>query len=373
MRLRLSCVTLLWLAILGITAAPACRRKPETPALPPVVPAEDLRETDVLPHTLGKITPGRNYVYCATFQLAWNTLEQEVVGEPIRLSGSPQMVADLHQASKLREQDFPPGSYLVKAGLARDGVVDEIRAEMKRQFPNATLQVPEGAGAQAAVVYAYLQRSLPFREAFDLLDEVLTFKAKGGDVRVVVFGFYRLRDSARGDALRSQVTVLDHVDNDNFVVRLNTKVEEDELVLAKVPPEKTLQATLSGVLRRVASAAGKDFSGWISGNEPLIVPVINVGVVRRYTELEGRAIQNPKVGGVELSVASQGIRFRLDQTGARLESDAYIEAKSAAGRREPRRFIFDKPFLVYMKRKSSEVPYFALWVETAEVLEKYGD
>jgi hypothetical protein len=350
-----------------------CRRKQDVaPPLPPVVPAENLRETDVLPHTLGKITPGRNYVYCAAFQLAWNTLQRDVFGEPIRLSGSPQMAADLQQATKLRDEDFPPGAYLVKAGWVRDGIVDQIRKEMNERFPKAAFRVPEGGNPQAAVVYAYLQRSLPFREAFNLFDEVLTFKSKAGDSRVVVFGFYRLRHSPRDSALRSQVTVLSHVDNDNFVLRLNTAVEDDELVLAKVAPEKTLQATLNGVLRRAASATGKDRSAWVEDNEPLVVPVINVGVIRRYTDLESRAFQNPKWSGLDLSIASQGIRFRLDETGARLESDAYIEAKDAA-LPEPRKFIFDKPFLVYLKRRSSEVPYFALWVETAEVLEKYDE
>jgi len=372
MRPRSSCVTLLWLVVLATVATSGCRRTQDpAPPLPPVVPAEQLRETDVLPHTAGKIIPGRNYVYCATFQLAWNTLEQGVIGEPIRLSGSPQMLADLRQAPKPREQDFPPGSYLAKAGWVRDGIVDQIRAEMNKRFPKATFQLPVGASEQAAVVYAYLQRSLPFREAFDLLDEVLVFKAKGGDVRVVVFGFYRLTPSPRDHALRSQVTVLDHVDNDNFVLRLNTTVEDDELVLAKVAPEPTLQATLSGVLRRAAATA-KDRSARVEDNEPLVVPVINVGAIRRYAELEGRAFENPKLSGAELSVASQGIRFRLDQTGARLESDAYVAVKSGEPPK-PRQFIFDKPFLVYLKRKSSEVPYFAIWVETAEVLERYTE
>ena len=36
----------------------------------------------------------------------------------------------------------------------------------------------------------------------------------------------------------------------------------------------------------------------------------------------------------------------------------------------PRHFVFDKSFLLYLKQKDSDAPYFAMWIETAEVLEK---
>jgi hypothetical protein len=380
MRLGSTNLPLVWMAVLGIAAMPGCGRKPEAgpplsaqdagPPLPAVVPAEQLRQTDVLPHTSGKIVPGRNYLYCATFQLAWNTFGQEVLGEPIRLEGTPQMAEDLNRAAKLGEKDLPAGAYLAKAGWVKDGIVDQIRAEMKKRFPKATFQLPEGAGQQTAIAYAYLQRSLPFREAFNRLPDPLKFKSKDGEIPVAAFGFSRLGHSPRDGALRGQVTVLSYVDNDNFVLRLKTTVQDDELVLAKVTPETTLQDTLSSVFKRSKSATGNDYAALVQDDEPLVVPVMSIGVSRRYKELEGRAFQNPKGSGQEISVTCQGIRFRLDETGARLESAAYIEEKDKAAPPSPRRFIFDKPFLAYLKRKSSEVPYFAMWVETPEVLEK---
>ena len=35
-----------------------------------------------------------------------------------------------------------------------------------------------------------------------------------------------------------------------------------------------------------------------------------------------------------------------------------------------KRIVFDKPFLLYLKERESDTPYFAVWIETAEVLEK---
>ena len=51
-----------------------------------------------------------------------------------------------------------------------------------------------------------------------------------------------------------------------------------------------------------------------------------------------------------------------------MDSSAWAIIKAFGER--PRQFIFDGPFLIYLKQQSSDVPYFAMWIETAEVLEK---
>ena len=59
---------------------------------------------------------------------------------------------------------------------------------MKHRFPNAKFRLPEKASDQWAVAYAYLQRALKFREAFDRLEEPLVFHAKNGPTKVACFG-----------------------------------------------------------------------------------------------------------------------------------------------------------------------------------------
>jgi hypothetical protein len=65
------------------------------------------------------------------------------------------------------------------------------------------------------------------------------------------------------------------------------------------------------------------------------------------------------------------IRFRLDEWGAHLES--YGEGAASEGAEERRQFVFDKPFLLYMQETSGNAPYLAIWIETAEVLERLDD
>ncbi len=351
-------------------------RQDSTELLPPSKPisAEQLRETDVLPHLEGSVTAGRNYVYCATFQLAWNQSQDKIFGEPIRLAGSPPIVKDLLRGGKLTEDILPPGSYLVRAGLVKDGVVGKIREEMAHRFPDATLHLPDHLEDQWAIAYAYLQRALKFHEAFDRLKEPLVFRSKHSPVKVACFGVRNLEElSDRDRALAQQVTVLAYAGDDDFVLRLNTISEDDEMILAKVKPKETLGATLAAVRERINRRDGvrEDNPTKLKREESLVVPIVDLNVNHRYTELEGRFLTNPKWSTIYLAIAEQGIRFRLDENGARLESTALVVTQSLAGQK-PAQYIFDKPFLLYLKRKSSDQPYLAMWIETPELLKAVG-
>ena len=56
-----------------------------------------------------------------------------------------------------------------------------------------------------------------------------------------------------------------------------------------------------------------------------------------------------------------------------MESSAEIEALLGASNEpppKPRHFVFDRPFLVWLKQRDGDAPYFALWVENAELMER---
>ena len=61
------------------------------------------------------------------------------------------------------------------------------------------------------------------------------------------------------------------------------------------------------------------------------------------------------------------IRFKLNEKGSILKSEARLKDK--LGRR-PLAIIFNKPFLIYLKQKDAQYPYFAMWVDNSELLMK---
>ncbi len=60
------------------------------------------------------------------------------------------------------------------------------------------------------------------------------------------------------------------------------------------------------------------------------------------------------------------LRFRLDRSGAQLNSEARMRIRCVG-----RHYIFNRPFLLYMKKRDAKTPYFVMWVENAELLKKW--
>ena len=357
------------LALGCLTGCSGRESPPRTEELPPLAAAGELPDTDVVPHTGGPITRGRNYLYCGTFQLAWNEMQQQIVKAPIQLEENPPMV-DFLNKGQFQKSDLSAESYLAMAGRVQDGIVEDIRQAMAQKFPSADMEVPKPQKETVFYAYAYLEKALAFREAFDRLSAPLLFHSGDEESRVASFGFREFEvSSARDQQIEKQVTILDYRSDDDFILVLNTTSERDQIVLAKIQPQGTLQETIAVVQARIQQSPLEEWNRSVHSSESLVVPIISVGVERQYMELIDRDLQNRGWEGWAVAEARQGIRFRLDEYGARLESDSSLEFKSAISP-QPRQFVFDGPFLIYLKEESSQRPYFALWVETPEVLER---
>lgn len=85
-----------------------------------------------------------------------------------------------------------------------------------------------------------------------------------------------------------------------------------------------------------------------------------------FVELQGgdKIIENPgEFQCLFILKAGQSIRFRLDKSGATVTSEAQMFLSAI-----PREFIVDRPFLIVIKRRSAEQPYFVAWIDNAESL-----
>jgi hypothetical protein len=129
-----------------------------------------------------------------------------------------------------------------------------------------------------------------------------------------------------------------------------------------------LRETLEGVHLRLGRKSATDAR--IVEKETLLVPDFALNVVRNYQELIGKKFINPPWAGLPLVGARQTIRFLLNEHGARLASEAewQIGNGHSAPPPKPRRFVLDRPFLLYLKEKQAGQPYFVLWAENAELM-----
>ncbi len=328
---------------------------------------DKLSSTTVTPHLGAPIQPGRCLLWCGTFQLAWNEA-CALTGGDLRFRGEPPMVAELNRKAFTREH-IDDGSHVSLAGFVRDGIHARIRTALAQTFKGQATPkyIPSRRltpRPQDFVAYSYLFKHLEFPQPFEQLDEGMDFA--GTKVRCFGMGEYKPGHAE----LYGQVSILDYTDTDNFVVELRTKSTGDRLILAKAAPATTLGETVAAVNRRVAGAkpAGMQLG------DVLKVPKLNFDLTRRYRELEGLGLltRNPAIAkDLIILSAVQNIRFQMDEKGVRLRSESHVAIGCSAGPPPPpHNMIFDKPFLILMQRADADVPYFALWVGSAELLVK---
>ena len=156
-----------------------------------------------------------------------------------------------------------------------------------------------------------------------------------------------------------QFEVIDYRSYDDFVVRLKTTSETDEIVLAKIPRPSTLKNACLAVSQRVRDCQEPLE---MEVHDELIIPKICLDVKADFFDKRFRK-------NFHIEEAFQQIRFSLDERGAALQSDSRIHVNCEG---ENMYLHFNRPFLIYLKEKSRDVPYFAMWVDSGEFFELSG-
>ena len=337
--------------------------------------ARELKSTVVSPHLEEQIVPGKNVLWCSTFQLAWNEGCRNAGGD-IRLDVEPPMVPILNKKTA-QESDLAPDSYVVMFGPFDASTVGKIRQELERKFQGQASpdlfntierEVATKGGPGSCLAYAYLFRNLPFEYRFERLKKPFVFSS----TQVASFGLSM--QTPQWDELAGQVSVLDYKSDADFILALTPREKGEHILLAKIAPAETVEKTISMIRKRVVESSAKEEPSGLSPNEPLVIPILNFDLRREYVELEGERITTPgPLKALPIFWALQSIRFRLDDRGAVLKSESVLAAKSAPLEMppKPRQFIFDKPFLILLERTDAAQPYFALWVDNAELLAPY--
>jgi hypothetical protein len=324
----------------------------------------DLKDTQLVAHPDVPLTANQNVIWCGTLQLAWNKAIG-LVGEKLKFENQPPLV-DLLNQEDFTAAELSPDSYVAIADFERNHVEAEIRAALEKTFhgaasPELIPQTPAAPGPYDFVAYAYLYKNLAFAQPFSDNDAI---SFKGTEVKN--FGFVRDVDPLP-DGVLNQVSICDYQSRDDFVIKLKTRAVDDELILAKVVPGTTLQATIDSVLKRAASGEAEP----AKKSDRMAIPKLNFDLRKDFHELEGLVLTpsplSPIKTKLRLEKAQQLVRFQLNEKGAVLKSEAVITMRTLA-MAPSHLLIFDRPFLILMKQSNAPGPYFAMWVGNASLL-----
>lgn len=309
---------------------------------PKETPLSELKSTEFALTLENELSDSKNSIYAPAFLFAWQEIK-DFYKSPINISPSNSLDFRLINTSETFQGTLSQDEYETHIDASDDAVSAE----------------------------AYFKKSLPFAMKFHTQDETLVFK---GDT-VKTFGINFI-----DDLLLEYFEVLYYLDDDHFVVKLIPADTDSEIILAK---GVALSGSFSDLYQNTnvyiqkgatdKQTKGKEWRYTFEKDDYLSIPVIGFNIGTHYSTLEDQSFSvGPKPHMI--LKAYQRTAFVLNESGAEIESYGHAVTDSIGAepieKPTPKNMVFDKPFVIFIKKKNSINPYFAMRVMNTELMEK---
>lgn len=299
----------------------------------------------------------RNNLWCVTFQLVWNDfMDKFTDGKPVMfVDGNPQIADELNK--RLYTQDIlSEKDYYKTQGVISHSLKKEIEKSIYKKFKEKSdiLDMINWNQKDSYLFYAMLIKNFTFLKEFSKLD---SDSFNGSAEKVKYFGIDKQSDKS----LKENIDVLFYKSENEYAVKLLTK-ENEEVILFRTEDNDTLENLYNYVEKNTEFDSFGD-------KDVLKVPNIEVDKLISYDEL-----CNKQIIGSDYIItnAIQTIKFKMDNKGGSLKSEAAIAVmKTALMPPMPKRyFLFDKPFVMFLKEQNKNKPYYMMKVEDTSYLVK---
>ena len=272
----------------------------------------------------------KNNVWIGTLDLAWKELEEKLARK-----------IELEEVVGIAEE-------LNKSEFSKD-MIDENDYEISIEKT-----ITDGYN-----INAKLDKNLSFLTPFDNFsnDYNYTF-GKDGTEYIKYFGI----NNASKEELNDNVEVLFYNENNEFAVKLKTN-ESDEIILYRTDEDKSFGAYYNNIKEKTNNYEGSKI---FEKEDELLVPYVRVNGIIVYNELKYKNIKDSN--GMYINNVIQDVNFNLNESGCNLESHANVTTEYLSVR--SRYFDFKDKFVIFMKEKTANRPYFSLKVDNDDILEK---
>jgi len=327
----------------------------QTPNIPSQPHVIQNTKSEISGNYLGSDYKG-NYVWGGAMNLAWTELAENIIKEDIQLNTEDKVA--LKMVSKLNDAPFSKNdldeeSYYVKSGYGQE-TVEEINRESKKKFPSKSFGDLEMDLSPTDIIsYAYFLKEVEYETKFG--KDTVSFNGQK------IKGF-----RANNEAQRENVKIVKYESDDKFIIKLQLKDKNDELILAKGFDMGNPQDVVSEINKN-----NKKYLSTIGKSDRFTAPKLHLDHHRDYVELIRKYLSNKGFSDYFIAQMFENIKFDMDEKGAKVENEAVIGmTKSVMMEPEkPKNFILDEPYWVVMKRTDSENPYFILGVNNTGLME----
>lgn len=309
--------------------------------LPEVTSLNDLQQTDFVVTLENPISENKNIIYAPAFLYAWDKIK-EYLKSPIIANDANSLDFKLLNNSISHQNSLTATEY------------------------SATAEIIDGA----IIARAFFNKTLPFETKLQVLNQPIQFDT----TKVSAFGMDYFDEKVLNSA-----QILYYKDDDNFVLRLTPKDRQHEIILAKgLAKYETLKDAIKLTNNLIAEGEQErlntNFRSWkyyITPDDIFAIPVIKFNIATNYKNLEGQSFFTKDSNMHSFDIAYQRTGFILNENGAVVESEAIAATDSASASPtlpHPKKMVFDKPFLIVIKRVDKTNPYFVMKVSNGELL-----
>ena len=305
----------------------------------------EFEKTDFIPTLEHKISDEKNSVYCVTLLYAWDEV-REIINLPLEIP------ADNHDLTLLNNSK---------------SFVDVLK---KNEY-----KVSGNVDGDLITARAEFSKSLPFEIKLDNFKNRLIFDNQS----VASFGItaaYSYYEQLK------IVRIVYYKNDNNFIIKLLPKDQKHEMILFKTDKVFTSMAEMNEEIIKLSEIGEKERKeekqSWkyyyVNYEDEVVIPKLNFNLETNFSTLEGKEFKTTEQE-YRIKTAWQRTAFLLDESGAEVESEAEavvecVEDIEDYEKPKPKKMIFDKDFLILLKRTDSQNPYFGLWVVNTELMIK---
>lgn len=301
----------------------------------------------------------KNQVWAGTFQLVWNDLTDDIIKHPVKFVNYHSDIADNLNKKGFSAKDISENAYYKKWGLVSPDLKTEIENGIKEKF-NEKSDILDNFDWTPAedkyLLYAMLKKDFEFSEKFNKLKDD---KFNGSTGNVKYFG----TDKDASYKQRHSVKILFYNNPQDFAVMLTSK-QGDNVYLYRTNDDKTFTEYYKDMNKKT----DKNLE-YLGEKDEFKAPMLDFNTKRTFTEFSNKPIEK---SSLIISDAIETIKFKMDETGVKLKSEAAIMLEKSCIVQEPikpRYFFFNDKYIIFISENNKK-PYFAMKISDAESLQK---
>jgi hypothetical protein len=255
------------------------------------------------------------------------------------------------------------------AGINSSASLLRIKSESREEIEIIADLTMGKTSSEIEFSYSDMQFDFKFDTPFELLHEPI----KIGINNVAGFGLQGSFSGSRGtsrDKICKQIPIFYYFpktrfpQNDaSFVVKIVSKDQSNEIILAQIERQKTLTASIELAMKIVNERNEPKFLTTMS---QLRIPFVEFNLRHVYKVTDGQNLLNSKSSNLPFQYSIQDISFYLNKTGTILRNGTFQYEDFSSPQ-----IIINRPFLLIIKSKTSKKPILVVWIENDELLRKW--